>query len=87
MKEKMLDLYNWFDAHRNEIIKNQHGKIVLIHENSVAGYFDSNTDALEYAKKAGFVDEEFALQDCVTAEEESEMYFIGQLGAQSLGIA
>lgn len=87
MKEKMLELYNWFDSNRDEIIKEHHGKIALIHENSVAGYFDNNTDALEYARNAGFIDEEFSLQDCVSAEEESEMYFVGWLGAQSLGIA
>lgn len=83
MKEKMLELYNWFDANRDEIIKEHHGKIALIHENSVAGYFDNYTDALEYAKKTGFVPEEYSVQDCVTEAEELEMNF---LGAYSLGL-
>lgn len=76
--DRTLELYEWFDTNREKIIKGHHGKIALIHNNSVEGYFDSFSDALDVAESAGLEDESYVVQECITIDEElAQSVFLG----------
>lgn len=76
----MEKLYDWFDENREHIIKDNHGKIVLIHDNSVAGYYDdAGDDALNAAYDKGFVDGEYIIQECITRAEELSYNLYGMI--------
>lgn len=66
----LTSLYCWFDISRDEIIKNHKGERVLIHNNSVVGYYPDKESALIAARDKGLKLGEFLVQRCITAEED-----------------
>ncbi|MCL2067907.1 MAG: hypothetical protein FWG99_10630 [Treponema sp.] len=69
------DLYKWFDENRDSIIANHSDECVLIKNNSVIGYFPNTDAALSAAKRGGFSMGDFIIQDCITEEEDTMMYY------------
>lgn len=73
--ENLDDLYKWFDENRDTIITNHSNECVLIKNNSVIDYYPNTDAALIAAQKNGFLIGEFLIQDCVTDEEDTMMYY------------
>lgn len=69
------DLYKWFDENRSAIIDSHLNECVLIKDNSVIGYFPNTDAALLAAQKNGFSIGDFLIQDCITDEEDTMMYY------------
>jgi len=68
------DLYRWFDDNRDEIINGHKEKFVLLKDNAVVAYFQSEREALDHAQSSGFPMGEFLIQQCIPKDEEC-MYF------------
>ncbi len=66
--------YDWFDQNRDKIITGHHGEFALIHDCSVAGYFKTEKEGVEYANGNDLPLGSFALQRCVTEQEETGFY-------------
>lgn len=66
--------YDWFDQHRDEVIADHHGEFALIHGCHVVGYFKTEKDGIEYARSNAIPLGSFALQRCVTEQEETGFY-------------
>lgn len=75
MKDELRSLYDWFDLNRNEIIKNNEGKFVLLKDNSVLGYYQTQNNALKDAESKGLKYGEFLVQWCVSESEECKMFY------------
>jgi len=73
--ENLKILYKWFDDNRNSIISDHINECVLLKDNAIIGYYPDTKTALLAAKKNGFIMGEFLVQDCITAEDESMMYY------------
>jgi len=69
------DLYIWFDDNRDAIISGHRGKHVLVKNNTVVAYFQSEREALECAKESGFPMGEFLIQQCIPKDEECMYYY------------
>ena len=69
------DLYKWFDKNRDSIISNHSSECVLLKDNSVIGYYPNTEAALSAAQAKGFSIGEFLVQECVTSEEDTMMYY------------
>ena len=69
------DLYKWFDENRVSIITNHSHECVLLKDKAVIGYYPNTEAALSAAQKNGFVVGEFLIQDCITDEEETMIYY------------
>jgi hypothetical protein len=67
--------YRWFDRNRDEIIAGHHGEQVVISGHKVVGYFKDNEAAHEYVWANNMKPGNYAIQDCVTREEEERMTF------------
>ena len=74
MDEKLKSLYMWFDIKRDEIITGHEKERVLISENKVLGYFPTEKDAVENAKKLGLKLGNFLVQRCITQADEMNMF-------------
>ena len=68
-------LYKWFDKNRDIIINGHEGTHVLLKNNSVIAYFNTENAALEYAQKFGLKMGEFLIQECVSKDEECMYYY------------
>ena len=68
-------LYKWFDENRNNIIKNNIGDYVLIHNNSIVGYYKDHTQALSAANSKKLKVNTFLVQKCVPENEEVINFF------------
>ncbi len=64
----------FFEQHREEFVKNHHGKIVVIHDTEVAGYFESEREAYLFAIEK-FEEGSFLLRRCLKANEEHPAVF------------
>lgn len=73
--DKLNDLYKWFDENRDTIIANHLNECALVKDNTVIGYYPNTDAALSAAQKNGFVMGEFLIQDCITDEEETMIYY------------
>ena len=73
--ENLNYLYKWFDENRDSIITNHLNECVLLKDNTIIGYFPNTDAALSAAKKNGFLMGEFLIQDCVTDEDDTMMYY------------
>jgi len=69
------DLYKWFDENRDSIIANHLNECVLIKDNSVIGYYPNTDAALSAAQENGFSMGDFLIQDCISDEEDTMMYY------------
>ena len=68
-------LYGWFDENRDSIIANHSDECVLLKDNSVIGYYPNVEAALSAAQKNGYIMGDFLIQDCITEEEETMIYY------------
>jgi hypothetical protein len=73
--ENLDALYKWFDENRESIIDEHKGAYVLLKDNAVTAYFNSEGSALEYARNSGFPMGKFLIQECVSKEEECMYYY------------
>ena len=71
----LVDLYKWFNENRDAIITNHEEECVLLKDNSVIGYYPNIEAALSAAQKNGYVMGDFLIQDCITEEEETMIYY------------
>jgi len=69
------DLYRWFDKNRDSIIVDHLKECVLLKDNAVVGYYPDTDTALSAAQNSGFTMGDFLIQDCVTDEEDTMMYY------------
>ena len=69
------DLYKWFDENRDSIIANHSNECVLLKDNSVIGYYPNTEAALSAAQEKGFTIGDFLIQDCITDEDDTMMYY------------
>jgi hypothetical protein len=68
-------LYDWFNENREWIIEGHRNEEVLIHRNSVIGYYADMVTALQAAKGKGFEIGDFLIQECNTREEDTMYYY------------
>jgi len=73
--ENLGDLYKWFDENRDSIIASHSNESVLLKDNLVIGYYPNTATALSAAEEKGFAMGEFLIQDCITDEEETMIYY------------
>jgi hypothetical protein len=73
-KARVDDEFAWFDANRDAIIKGHHGQKALIRDHKVLGYYPNGQTACEAAWGQGIEDGDFAVQACITMDEELERY-------------
>jgi hypothetical protein len=73
--ENLVELYKWFDENRNSIIDGHLNECVLLKANSVIGYYPNTDAALSAAQKNSFLMGEFLIQDCITGEDETVIYY------------
>lgn len=66
--------YEWFSKNREQIIKDHHSQYVLIKDENVVGYFDSEQDGIKYVNDNNIQFGTFALQQCLTEQEETGYY-------------
>lgn len=76
-KEKSLKLYEWFDANRDRIIAGHNGEQVLIHDYKIVGYYENDSAAMGISKEKKFSNGDYIIQDCITSDEELNMYSFG----------
>ena len=65
---------NYFEEHRDAFAKDHHGHFVLIHKDSVAGFFENELEGY-YKGKEDFGLGEFLLKRCIREDEEVEIRF------------
>lgn len=63
--------YNWFNDNRDAVINGHHGQLAFITDKHVIEYFNSDKDAIDYAKKKNITYGTFIIQPCVSLEEET----------------
>jgi hypothetical protein len=68
-------LYRWFDEHRESIINAHPEECVLLKDNTVIGYYPNTDAALSDAEKKSFVMGEFLIQDCISSEADTIMFY------------
>jgi len=73
--ENLDDLYKWFDENRETIIADHSGECVLLKDSSIIGYYPNTEAALSAAQKNGFSMGDFLVQDCITDEEDTMVYY------------
>lgn len=66
--------YEWFSKNREQIIKEHHAQYVLIQDEKVIDYFDSEKDGIKYVNDNNIPFGTFALQPCLTEQEETGYY-------------
>ena len=59
----------FFEANRDQFVNDHHRQFVVVLDNRVVGFYDSDGDAYA-AGKAAAGDNAFLLRQCLTAEEE-----------------
>ena len=64
----------YFKAHQEEFSKDHHGQFVVIHEDSVEGFYDDELEAYLDAKSK-FPVGSFLLRSCIRPEEETAAVF------------
>ena len=69
------NLYKWFDENRASIIAAHINECVLLKDNSVIGYYPNTEAALNDAEERGYVVGEFLIQNCITEEDETMLFF------------
>jgi hypothetical protein len=86
-ERRVDDEYAWFKANRPGIIAGHHGQKAAIRDHRVWGYFPNTRAAMDYMEAHGIEDGDYAVQDCLTPEEESDRnssIFMGFIGANAL---
>lgn len=71
--ESLKKMYGWFRENRDAIIGGHIGEQVLIEQNSVKGYFDTEKEAFDYAIMHGMKYGNFLIQNCLS--EEADMAY------------
>lgn len=66
--------YEYFNKNRASIIKDHHAQYVLIKDESVINYFNSEQEGIKYVNDNHIPFGTFALQQCLTEEEETGYY-------------
>ena len=66
--------YDWFDKNREAIIKGHHSQYVLIKDEAVVNYFNSEQEGIKYVNDNKIPFGTFALQQCLTQQEETGFY-------------
>jgi hypothetical protein len=64
----------YFEINRMTLAKENHGKFVLIHDESIAGFYKSELDAYTVAKQ-NYEAGSFLIRKCLTPEEETPQVF------------
>ncbi|MBQ7158632.1 MAG: hypothetical protein IJS09_04295 [Treponema sp.] len=66
--------YEWFDKNREKIIEGHHSQYVLIKDETVISYFNSEQEGIKYVNDNNIPFGTFALQRCLTEKEETGYY-------------
>lgn len=69
----------YFKVHQPELAEEHHGKFVLIHGESLKGFFDSELKAYTTAKRS-YEAGTFLIRKCLKSEEESPQVFHSRVG-------
>ena len=65
----------YFKKHQKDLAKKHYGKIVLIYEEDVKGFFESSGEGYKKALINGYTEGEFLLRKCIRADEEKPTIF------------
>jgi hypothetical protein len=69
-KEKVTYEFEWFNAHRDEIIAGHYGQKALIKDRKVLGYFDDYMPAIKYMDAQGVEMGNYIVHPCVNEDED-----------------
>jgi hypothetical protein len=72
--KRIADEFAWFCAHRAAIIKGHHGEEAVIRHHQVLKYFPDFAAACDWVDAQGYEPGDYAVQKCVTEDEEMDMY-------------
>ena len=72
-KEKFQACVDWFYANRDSLLPLYHGKFVVCADGKVVGAWSSLALAAANAVEMGYAPGTFAVQECVTEEEEARV--------------
>ena len=70
-----VDNFNWFDSHRDEIIKGHLNESVVIQNCAVKGYYENDAEAIKAMK--GEDPETYVIQLCLPACKTDLYYYTG----------
>jgi hypothetical protein len=73
-KQKVRDECAWFNANRARIIAGHSQEWVVIRDHQVEGYFPNTQELFAYMDKSGAEPGSYAVQCCLTVEEEIEAF-------------
>jgi hypothetical protein len=62
--------YNYFESIRNELVKSNHGKVVLISDEKEQGFFENEIEACNAGEEKFGQKGDFIIQNCLTKEED-----------------
>ena len=71
---------DYFRSIQDKLASEHYGKLVLIHDGAVDGFFDTEIDAYTAAKKK-YEPGSFLIRGCIAASEEKPLVLIGSLVA------
>jgi hypothetical protein len=74
-KQRVEDEYAWFNANRAAVIEGHHGEEAVIRDHRVWGYFSTSDDAEAFMDAQGVEYGGYAIQSCLTDQEESDRYY------------
>jgi hypothetical protein len=64
LPQKIQSEFDYFIAHQDELVSKYANKIIVLHDNSVAGVFDNQLDAFLFCE-SHFDPETYAIQKCI----------------------
>jgi hypothetical protein len=70
---------DYFRSIQDKLAGEHYGKLVLIHNGAVDGFFDTEIDAYTAAKKK-YKPGSFLIRRCITASEETPLVFHSRVG-------
>lgn len=70
------ECFDWYLANRDSVVSGHIGKSVVIRDNTVLAYYDSDRDAIDAMKSepAG----SFIIQRCLPDEQSNLIYYTGR---------
>lgn len=75
MANNLSNEITYFQEHQKQFAEEHHGSFVLIHQQSVLGFYPSGGDAYSEAQRRGLSSGTFLIRECVWPEEETTAIF------------
>lgn len=75
MNEALNRQILFFKERQEEFAKTHHGQFVLVHDQTVAGFYRSELDAYMAAEEKKFMSGSYLIRQCIKPDEETSAIF------------